>query len=198
MTVREEITPSRAVPEVWGDETDDRGAAVHSAARRITRPSDPKTTARPASELAAEAGPTITARRPRVRPRRCAIFEDVLAPATRAQDDPLNLAYIPARADQRGQGVRRDSEQLQHLRRHLGGRGRRDLRRERGDRLVDRTARLAGHSRRLFHVRRHHRQPVGAGRRAARTSGTEGGRDAAAGRSSARTRRTPRSSPPPG
>jgi len=80
---------------VWGDESRVAWAAVELAARRITRVSDPKTTARPASELAAEAGRTIT-------PagiggtEALRIFEHVLAPATRAQDDPLNLAYIPA------------------------------------------------------------------------------------------------------
>ncbi len=97
MTVPEEITPSRAVPEVWGDETEIAWAAVHSAARRITRPADPKTTARPASELAAEAGPTITVGGLGAT-EALRIFEDVLAPATRAQDDPLNLAYVPAAA----------------------------------------------------------------------------------------------------
>ena len=80
---------------VWGDESRVAWAAVDLAARRITRASDPKTTARPASEIAADAGRTIT-------PagiggtEALRIFERVLAPATRAQDDPLNLAYVPA------------------------------------------------------------------------------------------------------
>ncbi len=95
MSDREEITPSRAAPEVWGDETEIAWAAVDSAARRILRPSDPKATARPASELAAEVGRTITAGGLGAT-EVLRIFEDVLAPATRAQDDPLNLAYIPA------------------------------------------------------------------------------------------------------
>ena len=64
-------------------------------ARRITRASDPKTTARPASELAAEAGRTITAAGLGAT-EVLRIFEDVLVPATRAQDDPYNLAYVPA------------------------------------------------------------------------------------------------------
>ena len=65
------------------------------ASRRISKASDPKTTARPASELQADTGQTIT-------PEGLGadevlrIFEDVIAPATRAQDDPMNLAYIPA------------------------------------------------------------------------------------------------------
>ena len=95
MTLPEEITPSRAVPEVWGDETEIAWAAVYSAARRITRPADPKATARPASELAAEVGPTVTPAGIGAT-EALRIFEDVLAPATRAQDDPLNLAYVPA------------------------------------------------------------------------------------------------------
>ena len=94
MSDRQEIIPSRAVPEVWGDETDIAWAAVAAAARRITRPADPKTTARPASELAAEIGPTITTDGLGAT-ETLRIFEDVLAPATRAQDDPLNLAYVP-------------------------------------------------------------------------------------------------------
>lgn len=94
MSDQQEITPSRAVPEVWGDETEIAWAAVASAARRITRPADPKTTARPASELTAEVGPTITTGGLGAT-EALRIFEDVLAPATRAQDDPLNLAYVP-------------------------------------------------------------------------------------------------------
>lgn len=61
----------------------------------MVRPSNAKTTARPASTLADAVGDVITpggigadeAMR---------IFSDILEPATRAQDDPLNLAYIPA------------------------------------------------------------------------------------------------------
>jgi len=84
-----------AAASVWGDESEIAAAAVALASRRISKPSDPKTTARPASELLADAGQTIT-------PdglgadETLRIFEDVIAPATRAQDDPYNLAYIPA------------------------------------------------------------------------------------------------------
>ena len=80
---------------IWGDETEIATAAVALAARRISRHSDPKTTARPASELAAATGPTIT-RGGLGGAEVLRIFEDILAPATRAQDDPMNLAYIPA------------------------------------------------------------------------------------------------------
>ena len=81
--------------DVWGDERPVTRAAVRLAGRRITRHSDPKTTARPASELAAAAGVTITSEGIGAG-RALEVFEHVIAPATRAQDDPLNLAYIPA------------------------------------------------------------------------------------------------------
>jgi glutamate/tyrosine decarboxylase-like PLP-dependent enzyme len=81
--------------DVWGDETEIVKMSMDWAAKRVVRPSDPKSTARPASELAAEAGVTIT---PSGIGARAAmqIFDEVLVPATRAQDDPMNLAYIPA------------------------------------------------------------------------------------------------------
>ena len=65
------------------------------ASRRISKASDPKTTARPASELLADAGQTITPNGLGA-DKVLRIFEDVIAPATRAQDDPMNLAYIPS------------------------------------------------------------------------------------------------------
>ena len=83
------------IHEVWGDETELVRAAVEWAALRVQRPTDSKTTARPASELAAEAGCTVTpagiggAEALRV-------FREILLPATRSQDDPMNLAYIPS------------------------------------------------------------------------------------------------------
>ena len=81
--------------DVWGDESEIVRAAVEWAAGRVVRPTDSKTTARAASELAAAAGPTIT-------PagiggtEALRVFRDVLVPATRSQDDPMNLAYIPS------------------------------------------------------------------------------------------------------
>jgi glutamate/tyrosine decarboxylase-like PLP-dependent enzyme len=84
-----------AAASVWGDETDIAAAAVALASRRISKPSDPKTTARPASELLADAGQTITPEGLGA-DETLRIFEDVIAPATRSQDDPMNLAYIPA------------------------------------------------------------------------------------------------------
>jgi glutamate/tyrosine decarboxylase-like PLP-dependent enzyme len=84
-----------AAASVWGDETEIAAAAVALASRRISKPADPKTTARPASELFADAGQTITPRGIGA-DEALRIFEDVIAPATRAQDDPMNLAYIAA------------------------------------------------------------------------------------------------------
>jgi glutamate/tyrosine decarboxylase-like PLP-dependent enzyme len=81
--------------EVWGDEAEVVSAVVQWAARRVARPTDSKTTARPASELAVAAGPTVT-------PagiggdEALRVFREILEPATRAQDDPMNLAYIPS------------------------------------------------------------------------------------------------------
>ena len=81
--------------DVWGDETEIVKMSMEWAGRRVVRPSDPKSTARPASELAAAAGVMIT---PGGIGAEAAlrIFDEVLVPATRAQDDPMNLAYIPA------------------------------------------------------------------------------------------------------
>jgi glutamate/tyrosine decarboxylase-like PLP-dependent enzyme len=79
----------------WGDERDAVAGVLAWAAHRVVSPSDPKTTARPASELAAAAGRTVT---PDGIGWQAAlgVFENVLVPATRAQDDPMNLAYIPS------------------------------------------------------------------------------------------------------
>ncbi len=81
--------------EIWGDEGDVVQAAVEWAARRVVRPTDSKTTARPASELAAAVGPTITSAG-LGGAEALRVFRDILEPATRSQDDPMNLAYIPS------------------------------------------------------------------------------------------------------
>jgi glutamate/tyrosine decarboxylase-like PLP-dependent enzyme len=81
--------------DIWGDETEIVKMSMEWAARRVVGPSDPKTTARPASDLAADAGVTITSSGIGAEAA-LRIFDEVLAPATRAQDDPMNLAYIPA------------------------------------------------------------------------------------------------------
>ncbi len=82
-------------PGVWGDEYRVVRAAMDWAEARVVRETDPKTTARSAEELREAAGQTV-----------CAegigglaalrVFMDVLEPATRAQDDPMNLAYVPS------------------------------------------------------------------------------------------------------
>jgi glutamate/tyrosine decarboxylase-like PLP-dependent enzyme len=81
--------------EVWGDEYRVVREAMDWAARRIVRETDPKSTARSAGELRETAGRTVcpegigglAALR---------VFVDVLEPATRSQDDPMNLAYVPS------------------------------------------------------------------------------------------------------
>ena len=81
--------------DVWGDEADVARAVLDWASTRAVRPGDPKTTALPASVLAQAAGATITPNGIGGH-RALRIFAEVLAPATRAQDDPMNLAYIPS------------------------------------------------------------------------------------------------------
>jgi glutamate/tyrosine decarboxylase-like PLP-dependent enzyme len=87
--------PANGWHQVWTDETDVVQQTIEWAARRVARPSDPKSTARPISELAAAAGKTVTAAgiggAEALR-----VFDQVLEPATRAQDDPMNLAYVPS------------------------------------------------------------------------------------------------------
>jgi glutamate/tyrosine decarboxylase-like PLP-dependent enzyme len=80
---------------VWGDERATVKLATDWAARRLVRETDPQSTARSASELAAAAGPTITAQGIGA-DAALEVFDRVLEPATRSQDDPLNLAYIAA------------------------------------------------------------------------------------------------------
>ncbi|MDQ6937957.1 MAG: aminotransferase class V-fold PLP-dependent enzyme [Actinomycetota bacterium] len=70
-------------------------AALDWAAQRVVRPADPKATARSASYLREAAGRTITAEGIGGK-EALQVFEQVLEPATRAQDDPLNLAYVPS------------------------------------------------------------------------------------------------------
>jgi glutamate/tyrosine decarboxylase-like PLP-dependent enzyme len=88
------VSPQQDEP-FWGDESRTVDAVLAWTADRVVHSGDPKTTARPASELAAAAGPTIT-------PsgiggaQALRIFDEVLAPATRSQDDPMNLAYVPS------------------------------------------------------------------------------------------------------
>ena len=85
--------PSTA--DVWGDEYPVVREAVDWAAARVVRESNPKTTARSAAALREAAGQTVCAEgiggSAALR-----VFTDILEPATRAQDDPMNLAYVPS------------------------------------------------------------------------------------------------------
>ncbi len=84
-----------SISDVWGDEYRVVRVAMDWAETRVVRETDPKATARSAAELREAAGQTVcpagigglAALR---------IFVDVLEPATRSQDDPMNLAYVPS------------------------------------------------------------------------------------------------------
>ncbi len=80
---------------VWGDETEAITAAFAWAQSRIVRASDPKATAPSTQALTAAAGPTITESGIGAT-QAMRVFTQVIEPATRAQDDPMNLAYIPS------------------------------------------------------------------------------------------------------
>lgn len=88
-------TPAGHRAPVWGDETAAVDAVLDWAARRVHHTGDPLTTARPPAELAERTGATITPSGIGAE-RALALFTDVLVPATRAQDDPMNLAYVPS------------------------------------------------------------------------------------------------------
>ncbi|WP_396123372.1 pyridoxal phosphate-dependent decarboxylase family protein [Brachybacterium sp. p3-SID957] len=79
---------------VWGDEREAVSIALEWAAAHTALASDPKATARSARELQEQAGQTITAQGIGAE-RAMELFDQVLLPATRASDDPMNLAYIP-------------------------------------------------------------------------------------------------------
>ena len=92
------MTPIPQPPEpheIWGDESEIVRLAIDWTASRVVRHTDPLSSAHSATELAALAGPTIVpggiGGREALR-----IFDEILEPATRSQDDPLNLAYIAA------------------------------------------------------------------------------------------------------
>ena len=88
-----------AIPEpgtgVWGDESAGVRAVLDWAGHRIGHPPDPHSRAKPAAELGALLGATITPAGIGA-DRALTLFTDVLVPATRAQDDPMNLAYVPS------------------------------------------------------------------------------------------------------
>src|SRR5699024_1533563 len=80
---------------VWGDEREAVSLALEWAASHTTVATDPKTTARSAADLQAEVGETITEGGIGA-VRAMELFDEVLLPATRSSEDPMNLAYIPA------------------------------------------------------------------------------------------------------
>src|SRR5215213_959911 len=80
---------------VWGDESGTVDAVLGWVQGHVARGTDPTTTARPAASLAAATGATITPQGIGS-DRALKIFDEILVPATRAQEDPLNLAYIPS------------------------------------------------------------------------------------------------------
>ena len=94
-----QIQPPEAHPadahSIWGDESATVELAAAWALQRVVRHTDPLTTARSATQLAADAGPTITSSGIGA-VAALDVFDRVLEPATRSQDDPLNLAYIAA------------------------------------------------------------------------------------------------------
>jgi glutamate/tyrosine decarboxylase-like PLP-dependent enzyme len=90
----EPATPA-ADAGVWGDESAGVEAVLAWAARRIAGPSEPLNAARPASELEALMGNPITPEGIGA-DRALHLFTDVVVPATRATDDPMNLAYVPS------------------------------------------------------------------------------------------------------
>jgi glutamate/tyrosine decarboxylase-like PLP-dependent enzyme len=80
---------------VWGDESLVAREVVAWASDRVGRPSNPQTSAVAPSVLRVAAGHTITADGIGA-VAALEVFDKVLAPATRAQDDSMNLAYIPS------------------------------------------------------------------------------------------------------
>ncbi|WP_231928219.1 pyridoxal phosphate-dependent decarboxylase family protein [Devriesea agamarum] len=79
---------------IWGDESDAVSSALAWAAEHTVAPSDPKHTARSASDLMRDLGQTVTPDGIGYE-RALELFDRVIVPATRAADDPMNLAYIP-------------------------------------------------------------------------------------------------------
>ena len=149
-----------AAASVWGDETEIAAAAVALASRRISKPSDPKTTARPASELLADAGLTITPEGLGAH-EALRIFEDVIAPATRAQDDPMNLAYIPAAPTRAALAFDAVVSSYNIFAGTWESGAGAIFAENHALAWLGRAARLAEDGRRLLRIRRHHRQSFG-------------------------------------
>lgn len=86
---------------VWGDESEAVTLALHWATSHTALAGDPKDTARSAEELH-EAVTQRVGEAGMITPdgighdAAISVFDEVIVPATRASDDPMNLAYIPA------------------------------------------------------------------------------------------------------
>lgn len=80
---------------IWGDEREAVSIALQWAASHTAVATDPKTTARSAADLQADVGATITADGIGAE-RAMVLFDEVLLPATRSVEDPMNLSHIPA------------------------------------------------------------------------------------------------------
>ena len=87
-------TASRHHSRVWGAESEAVAVATTWARERFSSGSDPKTSARSAVELDEAVGPTITPTG-LGHAEAMRLYDEVLIPATRSADDPMNLAYIP-------------------------------------------------------------------------------------------------------
>ena len=88
-------TNDDALPPVWGDERAGAAEILDWIHQRLARPADPLSTAKSAVELDALMGHPIPddgiGSHEALR-----LFTEVIVPATRSQDHPMNLAYIPS------------------------------------------------------------------------------------------------------
>ena len=103
----------------FGDETGIARMVGDWAAERVVRPATRSRPRATPEELHRAAGVTITRAASAPRPR-CSVFNTVLVPATRAQDDPMNLAYIPSAPTRGGRRVRPRDQRGERLRRASG------------------------------------------------------------------------------
>ena len=88
------MTTDPATKSPWGDESETIRAVLDWVSRRVWKPTDPTTRARPGDDLALATGATITPAGIGAA-EALRLFEEVLLPATRAMDDPDNWGYIP-------------------------------------------------------------------------------------------------------
>ena len=126
----------------WDDATElFAHSVIGYAIERIRLPKDPRWGSQPAEVLDAAIAHAISPKGAGAH-EALRLARDVLIPACRPMDDPMNLAYVPDRAHGRGDDVRSGRQRVVDLRRSLGGRGRRDRRREPGAALAGRPGRV--------------------------------------------------------